>query len=79
MADAEVVLGSQIAALIVALHNEGVLNCQSVLNQLQAGLEFQPEHRAILETAVRRVEMLRDALGPFEPRTLSATPPTHSG
>lgn len=74
MADVDVLLGSQIAALIVALHNRGVLPAQAVRDELEAGVEFQPEHREVLQAAVLRVRMLADALGPFEPQVPNASP-----
>lgn len=79
MADGDVVLGSQIAALIVVLHNEGIVNAHSIREQIELGIEFQPEHRAVLEAAVARVRMLADALAPFEPRIPNATPPIQTG
>lgn len=72
MTDGDVVLGSQIAALIVALHNSGVLSAGAVRDQLAAAVEFQPEHRQALLDAVQRVHMLVAALAPFEPRCPSA-------
>ena len=74
MADGDVVLGSQIAALIVVLHNEGIVSAHQIREQLEAGVEFQPEHREVMQAAVQRVQMLADALAPFVPRIPMPSP-----
>lgn len=73
--DSAVVLGSIVSALIVCLHNEGLLNAAAVRDRLEAGIEDQPEHRAVLQSAVQRVHMLAGALAPFEPRIPTTTQP----
>jgi hypothetical protein len=77
--DSVVVLGSQIAAIIVALHTRGVLPAQTVLDELEGGMEFQPEHREVLQSAVVRVRQLADALGRFEPQCPNAIHQSESG
>lgn len=76
--DSAVVLGSQIAALIVVLHNQGLVNAHAVKDQFAAGIEFQPEYSEALRAAVQRMQSLADALPIFEPQipTTISTPQT---
>lgn len=67
------VLGSQVAALIVALHRRGVLPAADVLSQMREAIPLQPEHTEVLERAALRVQILADSLERFEPRSPSAT------
>ncbi len=76
--ESPVVLGSMLSALIVCLHNEGILSAGTVRDQLEAGIEFQPEHREVLSIAVQRVRLLADALAPFEPKIPSTTQPNQT-
>lgn len=75
----EVVLGNQIAALIVALHRRGVLPASAVLHELREAIRVQPEHRDVLQIADQRVQMLVDALGPFGLPDPHTTAPPRSG
>lgn len=74
MTDGDVVLGSQIAALIVVLHRNGLVNANELKAQMAAAVEEQPEHREALLDSILRLQMLIDALGPFAPRYPNARP-----
>jgi hypothetical protein len=73
MTDGDVVLGSQIAALIVVLHRDGLVDASAIKAQMEAAVELQPEYRALLLDSISRLQMLIDALGPFAPRFPNAT------
>jgi hypothetical protein len=68
-----VVLGSQLAALIVVLHNDGLVSASAIKAQMAAAVDLQPEYRKPLQDALVRFQLLIDALGPFVPRNPNAS------
>lgn len=73
MTESDVVLGSQIAALIVVLHRQGLVDANELKAQMAAAVELQPEYREALIDAILKLQMLIDALGPFAPRCPKTT------
>lgn len=65
----EFVLGTEIAAVIAALHTAGVLPIASVIDQMSAAKAHYTDMESIsaLEQRIDRLRMLSDALGPFQP------------
>jgi hypothetical protein len=77
MGTEELVLASQLNALIVALHRRGVLPATAVVEQMREVIPLQSEHREVLETAAQHVQRLADALERFEPQRPNATWQNH--
>lgn len=64
MTTGEFALSVQIAALMTALHRQGVLPIQAVIQEVEATRPFS--HDPGLNFAISHLREIADALGPFE-------------